>query len=88
MSFFVRQLSTLALFPVVFNPPIIQRYRKEGPNKRFSLGITSPMPKDFLRICMDMGIAHSLDKREVMGGVTVEGVPCKEVPEVEGKSLL
>lgn len=46
------------------------------------------MPKDFLRICMDMGIAHKLDKREVMGGVFVEGVPCQEIPEVEGKSLV
>ena len=46
------------------------------------------MPKDFLKICMDMSIAHKLDKREVIGGVTVEGVPCKEVPEVEGRSSL
>lgn len=66
----------------------IQRYKKEGPNKRVRVGITSPLPKDFLKICIDMGIAPKLDRREVMGGLFADGVPCQDLPELEGKWLL
>jgi len=63
------------------------RYKKTGTNKRFRLGITSPLPKDFLKICIDMGIAPRLDRREVMGGLFADGIPQKELPDVEGKWL-
>lgn len=65
---------------------ISQRYKKTGANKRFRIGITSPLPRDFLKICMDAGIT-GLDRREVMGGLFADGIPYKELPEVEGKRL-
>ncbi|TFY72905.1 hypothetical protein EVG20_g56 [Dentipellis fragilis] len=61
-----------------------QRYRKDGPSKRFRLGITAPLPDDFVRICRDVGIP--LDEDVVRGGVYVDGVRVADgaVPEVDG----
>ncbi|KAA1473899.1 pseudouridine synthase [Dentipellis sp. KUC8613] len=60
------------------------RYRKDGPSKRFRLGITAPLPDDFVRVCRDVGIP--LDQDVVRGGVYVDGVrvPDGAVPEVDG----
>lgn len=66
----------------------VQRYKKIGPNKRFRVGVTSPLPSDFLKICVDMGFAAKLDKREVIGGLFADNVPCQDLPDVEGKWLL
>jgi len=63
-------------------------YKKTGLNKQFRLGITSPLPNDFLKICIDMGISAKLDKREVIGGLFADSEPVQEVPDVEGRWLL
>ncbi|KAF7967110.1 hypothetical protein HWV62_35877 [Athelia sp. TMB] len=60
-----------------------QRYSKAGPKKLFRLGVTSPMPRDFLRICMDAGLGPFLDKREVEGGLFADGEPVDSLPSVE-----
>jgi hypothetical protein len=65
-----------------------QRYNKTGQNKQFRLGVTSPLPRDFLKICLDMGITAKLDRREVMGGLFADGEPMRDLPDVEGKWLL
>jgi len=64
------------------------RYKRTGENKRFRLGITSPLPSDFLKICVDMGISAKLNRREVTGGLFSDGEPVQELPEVEGRWLL
>ncbi|KZP27978.1 pseudouridine synthase [Athelia psychrophila] len=60
------------------------RYNKTGAKKRFLLGVTSPMPRDFLRICMDAGLGPFLDKKEVEGGLFADGEPVDNLPDVEG----
>ena len=62
----------------------LQRYNKVGPKKLFRLGVTSPMPQDFLRICMDAGLGPFLDKREVEGGLFADGELVDSLPSVEG----
>lgn len=49
------------------------RYRNRGPGKRFRLGVTAPLPKDFTDICNQAGL--TLDEFDVRGGVTVDGQP-------------
>lgn len=63
----------------------LSRYRKSGPNKRFRLRIGAPIPKDFLVICRDAGIA--LDHIYVDGGVSVDGQHVGDVPDLEGRWL-
>jgi hypothetical protein len=84
MSFYVSVRCSRSRLPFL---TVSQRYKKTGMSKRFRLGITSPLPRDFLKICMDMGIGARLDRREVMGGLFADGVPYKELPDVEGKWL-
>ncbi|KIM89896.1 hypothetical protein PILCRDRAFT_812677 [Piloderma croceum F 1598] len=64
------------------------RYKKTGLNKQFRLGVTSPLPVDFLKICVDMGISAKLEKREVTGGLFVDDEPVQEIQDVEGRWLL
>jgi len=61
------------------------RYRKSGPNKRFRLGITAPLPKDFLKLCSDMTLPLAQD--DVKGGLFVDGVRVTEgeVPDLGGR---
>lgn len=63
----------------------LSRYRKSGPNKHFRLRIGAPIPKDFLVICRDAGIA--LDHVYVDGGVSVDGQYVDDVPDLEGRWL-
>ncbi|KAG1761296.1 pseudouridine synthase [Suillus occidentalis] len=63
----------------------LSRYRKSGPNKHFRLRIGAPIPKDFLVICRDAGIA--LDHVYVEGGVSVDGQHVGDVPDLEGRWL-
>ncbi|KAF8064255.1 pseudouridine synthase [Lyophyllum atratum] len=60
------------------------QYRAAGPKKRFRLGISAPLPADFLKICQDSGI--KVDPAEVNGGVFIDGarVDDGKVPELEG----
>ncbi|KAG6890864.1 hypothetical protein C0992_012250 [Termitomyces sp. T32_za158] len=55
-----------------------------GPKKRLRLGITAPLPSDFVKICMDSGI--NIDPTEARGGVWVDNIRIKDglVPELEG----
>ncbi|EGO02906.1 hypothetical protein SERLA73DRAFT_165833 [Serpula lacrymans var. lacrymans S7.3] len=64
----------------------LNRYRKSGPSKRFRLGITAPLPKDFVKICADTGIR--LDSKDISGGLFIDGEPVgEEIPDIEGKWL-
>lgn len=63
----------------------LSRYRKSGPNKHFRLRIGAPIPKDFLVIVRDAGIA--LDHEYVDGGVFVDGQNVGDVPDLEGRWL-
>ncbi|KAG2337805.1 pseudouridine synthase [Suillus weaverae] len=63
----------------------LSRYRKTGPNKHFRLRIGAPIPKDFLAICRDAGIA--LDHVYVDGGLSVDGQHVGDVPDLEGRWL-
>ncbi|KAG5724706.1 2,3-dihydroxybenzoate decarboxylase, partial [Termitomyces sp. T112] len=60
------------------------QYRSTGPKKRLRLGITAPLPSDFLKICSDSGI--QVDPLEVKGGVWVDNVRItnERVSELEG----
>ncbi|KAF5375394.1 hypothetical protein D9615_007949 [Tricholomella constricta] len=60
------------------------RYRPSGFKKRFRLGISAPLPPDFLRICSDSGI--QVDPAEAKGGVFIDGIMVEDgkVPELEG----
>jgi len=64
------------------------KYTRTEQKKRFRLGITSPLPRDFLKICLDMGISAKLDRREVMGALWADGAPVRDLPEVQGRWLL
>ncbi|KAG1773390.1 pseudouridine synthase [Suillus placidus] len=63
----------------------LSRYRKTGSNKHFRLRIGAPIPKDFLAICRDAGIA--LDHVYVNGGLSVDGQHVGDVPDLEGRWL-
>ncbi|RDB17578.1 Ribosomal large subunit pseudouridine synthase D [Hypsizygus marmoreus] len=60
------------------------RYRPTGPRKRFRLGISAPLPEDFLKICIDAGI--KVDPVEAKGGLTINGKLVEDgiVPEIDG----
>ncbi|KAI0047769.1 pseudouridine synthase [Auriscalpium vulgare] len=47
------------------------RYRRDGPHKRFRLGIVAPLPRDFVEVCRDLDI--DFDEGDVEGGVYVDG---------------
>jgi len=63
------------------------RYKQSGPNKRFRLGITAPLPNDFLRLCSDLDI--SVGSTGMKGGMFIDGTPvvAEEIPEVHGRWL-
>jgi hypothetical protein len=44
--------------------------------KRLDVGVTAPLPEDFVDLSTQLGLA--LDAREIQGGVTVNGkrAPC------------
>jgi hypothetical protein len=61
------------------------RYKKSGSSKRFRLGITAPLPKDFLKACSELMIP--LDWEDTQGGLFVDGVRVQEgeVPDIDGR---
>jgi len=60
------------------------QYKASGPKKRFRLGISAPLPADFIKICVDSGIP--LDSAQVNGGIFIDGVLVEDgkVPELGG----
>ena len=62
-----------------------QRYRREGPSKRFCLTITAPLPVDFVKVCRDMNL--ELPEDVIQGGVLVDGerLESEEIPGVGGR---
>ncbi|GLB44552.1 putative RNA pseudouridylate synthase [Lyophyllum shimeji] len=60
------------------------QYRASGPKKRFRLGISAPLPADFVKICIDSEIP--LAPAEVHGGVFIDGelVEDGKVPDLGG----
>ncbi|KAF4586139.1 RluA Pseudouridine Synthase [Pleurotus pulmonarius] len=47
------------------------RFRKSGPNKHLRLGLRSPLPSDFLKLCSDLSIR--IDPEYARGGIYVDG---------------
>ena len=64
---------------------IPQRYRREGPGKRFRLTITAPLPADFVKICREMNL--DLPENVIQGGALVDGEHLEgdEIPDVGGR---
>jgi hypothetical protein len=66
-----------------------QRYRRTGPQRRFRLGITAPLPPLFVALChaFEMPIPEGY----VRGGVYIDGVRVMSeggaIPELEGRWL-
>lgn len=67
---------------------VLQRYRQEGPKKRFRLGVTAPLPDDFAEACERLQL--SVPREFLSGGVYVDGERVKNgvVEGVEGRWLL
>lgn len=62
----------------------IKRYKTSGPSKRIRLGVCTPLPEDFLKICHDSGLKVPLT--EANGGVSIDGVTIdeKHVTDLQG----
>ncbi|KAF8346654.1 pseudouridine synthase [Amanita rubescens] len=60
------------------------KYRVSKPHKRFRLGVSAPVPRDFLKICADTQI--NVNSLCVKGGLFVDGEPAEDgkVSAVEG----
>ena len=65
---------------------IAQRYRSEGPQKRFRLGVTAPVPDEFLSICKNTGLSKFLSPAYIEGGLEMDGqsVPIQTAAEMGG----
>jgi len=62
------------------------RYSKTGPEKRIRLGITAPLPQDFLIVCEGAGLRQFLTDFDENGGMDIDGrhVTSTGVPSLEG----
>ncbi|KAH8115149.1 pseudouridine synthase [Phellopilus nigrolimitatus] len=68
----------------------LTRYRSSGPSKRLVLGITAPLPRDFLSICEAADLTRFLSPEYVQGGLKVDDEPVPlddEISGLEGKWL-
>jgi len=61
------------------------RYQPRGSkNKKITLGISAPVPSDFLAICTAAGLRHAIPEAFVKGSVEIDGVPVRLDEEVGG----
>ncbi|KAG7443581.1 pseudouridine synthase [Guyanagaster necrorhizus] len=58
------------------------RFRPSGPNKRYKLGIRSPMPPEFFKVCSHIGIDISPENRT--GGVFIDDLSAENIESVGG----
>jgi len=64
----------------------VSKYRKQGKQKHFRLGIAAPLPYDFVAICEKAKIP--LDKLDIAGGLLVDGEPVDQtIEDIGGKWL-
>ncbi|KAK0467214.1 pseudouridine synthase [Desarmillaria tabescens] len=60
----------------------MERFRSSGPNKRYKLGIRSPMPPEFFKVCSHIGIDISPENRR--GGVFIDGLSAEDAENMDG----
>ncbi|KAI5117087.1 hypothetical protein M0805_009491 [Coniferiporia weirii] len=68
----------------------VTRYRNAGPSKRLALGVTAPLPRDFLAVCDAAELTQFLTPEYISGGLRVDGDPVplgEEIAGVEGRWL-
>lgn len=75
---------------LVFVHIAYQRYRTAGPKRRFRLGVTSPVPPEFLSVCTAAELIQYLPKACIDGGLEIDGEPIPpgtEMDVVQGRWL-
>lgn len=87
ISFWVRVIFLATLRFQYMKLIIPQRYRREGPHKRFRLTITAPLPLDFVKVCRDLNL--DLPEHVTEGGAFVDGecLEGDEIPAIGGQWL-
>jgi hypothetical protein len=67
-----------------------QRYKRSGGSKRCRLGISAPLPVDFIKVCSDLGIP--VDPGDVKGGLSVDGerveLDNEDIDALDGRWLI
>ncbi len=61
---------------------LMQRFKSSGPNKRYKLGIRSPMPPEFFKVCSHIGIDISPENRR--GGVFIDDLSAEDMENMDG----
>ncbi|SJL03973.1 uncharacterized protein ARMOST_07330 [Armillaria ostoyae] len=84
-SSYVAMEASVSLRPSLFNGLTecsIQRFKSSGPNKRYKLGIRSPMPPEFFKVCSHIGIDISPENRR--GGVFIDDLSAEDMEKIDG----